>query len=87
MSGALNTKQWVPLSDDEREALVVEAASQGLTTGLLARALLLHALDRVGSAGVGRRVEEERAATKQRISEGARTAVRARWGSDEGSKK
>lgn len=88
MSGTLKTKQWVPLSDDEREVLQAEAQRRDMTVGLLARSLLLYGLERIDSAGVARQIDEERAATKRRISDGARAAAHTRWGTDdEGSRK
>ncbi|MGO1971610.1 MAG: hypothetical protein ACTH2Q_01500 [Propionibacteriaceae bacterium] len=87
VSRALKTKQWVPLSDVEREALRTEAAARDVTVGLLARALLLYTLDRIDTVGVGRRIEEEKAETRRRISDGARAAALTRWGSTERSTK
>lgn len=85
MSRSLTHKQWVPITDDEREELHREAERREITTGLLARALLLDGLDRAGTDAIDRRVAAEKAATRRRISEGARAAARSRWGqSDEG---
>lgn len=79
MSHRLNTKQYVPLSDDERQALRNEAATRGISAGLLARALLLYGFDKLDDAAVDARITEEKIATKERITQGARIAVNARW--------
>lgn len=80
MSQSLDSKQWVPLTDDERSQLIAEAGRLDMTVGLLARALLLDALDRIETASTIRRIEQEKTETKRRISEGARAAARTRWG-------
>lgn len=87
MSDGLRAKQWVPLSGDEREALRAEAAKRDMTVGLLSRALLIESLEHLDSAGTARRIEEEKLATRRRISEGARAAARTRWDCDGGSEK
>lgn len=85
MNQTLGSKQWVPLSDDERDELMAEARRLDLTVGLLARALLLDGLDRIETSSTIRRIELEKTETKRRISEGARLAARARWGAQEES--
>lgn len=87
MTESLRAKQYLPLSHDERAVLQAEAAKRDMTTGLLSRALFLYALDRVDSPSIERQIELEKAATKKRIHEGARTAARKRWGHQEGSEK
>lgn len=85
MSEALRSKQWVPVSATERKALQAEAEARGVTVGLLARALLLHAFDRIETDEVGDRIEQERVETRQRISKGASAAAKTRWGHWKGS--
>lgn len=85
MSEALRSKQWVPVSTTERKALQAEAEEREVTVGLLARALLLHAFDRIDADEVGDRIERERVETRQRISKGARAAAKTRWGYVDGS--
>lgn len=80
MSEPLKAKQVVPLTQEELEAIQFDAASRDVTTGLYCRALLLYAFERVDTASVRRRIEEEYRASQVRIGEGARTAARTRWG-------
>lgn len=85
MTERLDAKQVTPLTSGERAAIHKVAKERGITAGLFSRALLLHALDEaLGSQGLDDRIEAEKAASKQRISEGARAAVNARYGNAEG---
>ncbi|WP_129656314.1 hypothetical protein [Rothia halotolerans] len=76
----LGKKQWVPLSDGEHKALGDIAVERGLGRGLLARVLLVHGLDHVDEPEIAELIEEEKTATKKRVSDGARVAIAARWG-------
>lgn len=79
----LDTKQYVPVSGDERWLLREEAAQRGTSTGLLARVLFLYGLEHIDDPEIIRRIEEEKSASKQRISKGARAATQARWGTNQ----
>lgn len=78
MSQSLDAKQYVPLSADEQQTLRDQAAVRGISPGLLARALLTHAMDNLDNA-VEARIDAEKLASKERITTGARAAVNARW--------
>lgn len=82
MSQSLDAKQYVPLTTDEQTILRTEAAKRDISTGLLARALLTHALDNISDPTMSARIDEEKLASKARITTGARTAVSARWGTN-----
>lgn len=82
----LSAKQYAPLAENEQQAFRTEASKRGIGSGLLARALLLDGLDRLGEPAVERRIDDEKAATKDRIREGARAAAQQRWAGDEGAK-
>lgn len=80
MTQRLDAKQFVPLTSDERAAIQQAAQDREIGIGLLSRALLLHAFDEfLDDPAMNRRIDEEKGATKKRISEGARTAVNARY--------
>lgn len=82
MSQSLKSKQWIAISDDEREDLSRLAEELDISKGLLSRALWSYALERSDSPSVRRRIEQEKTDTRERIREGGRVAARARWGTD-----
>ncbi|PFG69100.1 hypothetical protein B0O41_3951 [Propionibacteriaceae bacterium ES.041] len=82
----LSAKQYAPLAEDEQRGFRAEAQKRGIGSGLLARALLLDGLDRLGDPALERRIDDEKTATKHRISDGARAAAQQRWANDEGAK-
>lgn len=83
----LKAKQYVPVTEDERWLLKEEAAERGTSAGLLARVLFIYGLEHIDGAEIIRRIEEEKSASKQRISKGARAAIQSRWGSNEEEEK
>lgn len=84
----LNRKQQIPLTEEERRLFIDIAHRAGTTPGLLGRALLMHGLDCMDTdPTIRERIESEKSATKQRISDGARYAAQQRWGINEGEKK
>lgn len=86
MSNHLSTKQYVPVTEDERQLLRDEAAKRGLGAGLLARVLFIYGLERIDDQELIDRISEEKTATRKRISAGGRTAVQSRWGTSEEGK-
>lgn len=82
MSQSLKSKQWLPISDDEREDLKRLAVELDISVGLLSRALWSYALERIDTASVRRRIEDEKAATTKRVRDGARAAAQERWSTD-----
>lgn len=84
MGQQLSAKQYAPLSDVEQRVLREEAAERGVGNGMLTRVLVLHGLDHLGDPVIEARLDEEKAAAKERVSDGARAAARARWGRSEG---
>lgn len=87
MSEQLSAKQYVPVTEIERQVLRDAAAARNIGAGLLARVLYTYGLEHIDDLEVGRRIDTEKAASKTRISEGARVANQARWGSNhEGEK-
>lgn len=79
MTQHLDAKQYLPVTVAEREALCREASARGLSTGLLARVLFMYGLANIDGPELVQLVHDEKSATKQRISAGARVAVKARW--------
>lgn len=80
MSQSLKAKQYIPVTEDESAFLKTEAAARGIGAGLLARALFNYALENLDNQQLDRLVAEEKKASKDRVSAGARIAVQARWG-------
>lgn len=87
MSDHLDTKQYVPVTADERQLLRDEASARGIGAGLLARVLLIYGLEHIDDQELIDRIGNEKSATKQRISAGARVAIQARWGSSDSEEK
>lgn len=82
MRNPLIRKQIVPLTDEERDDLAAAAKEHQLSNGLFARALLLHGMEALNTPAIQASLAAERTATKNRISDGARAAVRARWSAE-----
>lgn len=82
MTQHLGAKQYVPVTDDELQLLRNEATARGIGTGLLTRVLFTYGLKRIDTVAMARLIDQEKAATKQRIRAGARVAVNARWGNN-----
>lgn len=80
MSRSLTAKQHAPLTADELEVIRREAGAWGLTPGLFARALILVGLDRLNDESVMQRLTDEKSASRERVTKGARAANSARWG-------
>lgn len=80
MSASLKEKQIVPLTCEERAALRDLTQESGLTIGLLARVLLVWAMDNIGDDALADLIRDERAEAKTRASRGARAAIAKRWG-------
>lgn len=76
----LDAKQVAPLTGDELEELRTAAAERGIGNGQLTRALVLHGLDHLDDRTVAEAIEAEKAHARERLSAGAREAVRQRWG-------
>lgn len=75
----LTHKQHAPLTDDEIEVIRSQATGHGISNGLLARALVLYAMDRIDEPDLVLQIEAEKEANQKRISDGAREAVQMRW--------
>lgn len=82
MRNPLIRKQIVPLTDEERDDLAAAAKEHQLSNGLFARALLLNGMEALNTPAIQASLAAERTETKKRISDGARTAIRARWGAE-----
>ncbi|MGC0363810.1 hypothetical protein ABH922_001794 [Rhodococcus sp. 27YEA15] len=82
MSEKLTARQVVPLTSTELADMRACARQRGMSTGLYARALLLHAfgeLEYLGSPGIEQAITAESSAAQQRVRQGAKTAAAARW--------
>lgn len=79
MSESLKAKQYIPVTEDELQMLKNEATKRGIGAGLFARVMFSYGLAHLDGEDLDRRASEEKAASKQRVSAGARVAVRARW--------
>ncbi|MEU3041580.1 hypothetical protein ABZ700_11615 [Streptomyces diastaticus] len=80
MSQSLKAKQYIPVTEDESAFLKKEAAARGIGAGLLARVLFNYGVEHLDDQQLDRLVAEEKKASKERVSAGARVAVQARWG-------
>lgn len=79
MSSYLDTKQYVPLTSEERQLIRDVASAHGIGAGLLSRVLLLHGLENIAGLAVSKRVAEEKSISQERVSAGARDAAAAGW--------
>lgn len=80
MMARLETHQQVPVTPQERAELRELAAAHGISPGIFARALLMHAWSLLGDPDVNASIEAEKVATATRSSEAAAHAARTRWG-------
>ena len=87
MSNHLDAKQYVPITEDERQLLRDEARARGIGAGLLARVLFIYGLEHIDDQELVNRISDEKSATKKRISAGARVAIQARWGTSDREEK
>lgn len=76
---AMSAKQYVPLSEDEQATMRAAAGEHGTGAGLFFRALVMHAYKTLTPDELTQVVEAEKAASKQRLADGAREANRHRW--------
>lgn len=76
----LDKHQAMPLTSEELEAFREAAKASAFTSGLFARALLRYALAHLDDPAVLQAIADEKAAAAQRLSDGAKIAVAARWG-------
>ncbi|GAB05019.1 hypothetical protein GII30_02580 [Gordonia amarae] len=76
----LETHQQVPVTPQERAELRELAAAHGVSPGIFARALLMHARGLLGDPVLAARIDAEKRGRATRSSEAATTAARARWG-------
>lgn len=86
MSNHLSTKQYVPVTEDERQLLRDEAAAREIGAGLLARVLFIYGLEHIDDRELIERISDEKTATKKRISDGGRAAIQSRWGTSKEGK-
>lgn len=80
MAASLTEKQITPLTCEERAELRELTQKSGLSIGLLARVLLVWAMDNIGDDELANLIEQERAEAKARATHGARAAIAKRWG-------
>lgn len=76
---SMSAKQYVPLSQDELATMRAAARDHQIGAGLFFRALAMHAYATLTPDELTRVVDEEKAASKQRLSDGARQARSHRW--------
>lgn len=76
----LDERQVVPLTCDEKNRLLEISNTQGITPGLLSRAVLTHGLNTIEPAAMTDLVAQAQAEATARTSDGARRAVAQRWG-------
>ena len=76
---AMSAKQYVPLSEDELATMRAAAREHKIGAGLFFRALAMHAYTTLTPDQLAQVIEEEKAASKQRLSDGAREARSHRW--------
>lgn len=79
MSNSLTTRQGVPMTAYELDELRQLARQHGLTPGLLARALLLWAVESIPPDDLADIVDEARDQASARASAAGTTAIAARW--------
>lgn len=76
----LEAHQQVPVTPQERAELRELAAAHGISPGIFARALLMHARSLIGDPALAARIDAEKRASAVRSSEAAANAARVRWG-------
>ena len=84
MSDSLTTRQGVPMTHDELSGLRQLAREHGITPGLLARALLLWAVESIPPDDLAAAVDDARNQASARASAAGATAIAARWAATPG---
>lgn len=84
MSDSLTTRQGVPLTVDELDGLRELAREHGITSGLLARALLLWASQNIRPDDLADIATDALDQAADRASAAGATAIAARWAATPG---
>ncbi|WP_287004251.1 MULTISPECIES: hypothetical protein [Gordonia] len=75
----LTEHQQVPLTPGERADLRETAAAHGISPGIFARALLLHARRLLGDPALTQTITDEKTSAAKRSSDAAAAAAQQRW--------
>lgn len=74
-------KQYIPVTAEEQTALRNAARENGIGVGLLCRALTLRAFKSLSASELEQLIQDEKDASNERLSAGAKEARRHRWDS------
>lgn len=80
MTPELADRQTVPLTSADRKRLRRAAVDFDVSPGLLARALILAGLERIGDTGLDEHIRAESERARSRASAAGKEAMRVRYG-------